>query len=69
MLLDKLANAKKQANEDLGGFDNRKTLKFTVQKGFNPDDLRKISTGIEFVSQEYENCRHWLRHQYCIDPV
>lgn len=54
VLLDKLANAKKQANEDLGGFDNRLILKFTVQKGFNPDDLRKISTGIEFVSQEYE---------------
>ena len=54
VLLDKLANAKKQADEDLGGFDNRKVLKFTVQKGFNPDDLRKISTDIEFVSQEYE---------------
>lgn len=53
-LLTKLVNAKEEASEDLGGFDERKLFRFTVQKGFNPDDLRKISTEIEFVSQEDE---------------
>lgn len=53
-LLTKLVNAKKEAAENVGGFDDRKLFSFTVQKGFNPDDLRKISTEIEFVSQENE---------------
>lgn len=53
-LLTKLANAKEEADEDVGGFDERKLFRFTVEKGFNPDDLRKISTEIEFVSQEDE---------------
>lgn len=53
-LLNKLDKARKEANEDVGGFDERKLFRFTVQKGFNPDDLRKISTEIEFVSQEDE---------------
>jgi hypothetical protein len=53
-LLTKLVNAKEEASEDVGGFDERKLFRFTVQKGFNPDDLRKISTEIEFVSQEEE---------------
>ena len=53
-LLQKLANAKEQSAGDVGGFDDRKLFRFTVQKGFNPEDLRKISTEIEFVSQEDE---------------
>ncbi|WP_419652295.1 S8 family peptidase [Thiolapillus sp.] len=53
-LLQKLTNAKEEAAGDLGGFDDRKLFRFSVQKGFNPDDLRKISTEIEFVSQEDE---------------
>ncbi len=53
-LLTKLGNAKEEADEDVGGFDERRLLRFTVRKGFNPDDLRKISTEIEFVSQEDE---------------
>ncbi|XUO87853.1 S8 family peptidase [Halomonas sp. KM072] len=53
-LLGKLANATREASEDIGGFDERKLFRFTVQKGFNPDDLRKISTEIEVVSQEDE---------------
>ena len=53
-LLNKLTNAKKEVNEDIGGIDDRKLFRFTVQKGFNPDDLRKISTDIEFISQEDE---------------
>lgn len=53
-LLTKLVNAKEEASEDVGGFDERKLFRFTVQKGFNPDDLRKISSEIEFVSQEDE---------------
>jgi hypothetical protein len=53
-LLQKLANAKQQADGDVGGFDGRKLFRFTVQKGFNPEDLRKISPEIEFVSQEDE---------------
>jgi hypothetical protein len=53
-LLARLAHAQKEAREDVGGFDERKLFRFTVQRGFNPDDLRKISTEIEFVSQEDE---------------
>jgi len=53
-LLQKLANAKEQSAVDVGGFDDRKLFRFTVHKGFNPEDLRKISTEIEFVSQEDE---------------
>ena len=53
-LLTKLTHAQEEANEDVGGFDERKLFRFTVQKGFTPDDLRKISTEIEFVSQEDE---------------
>lgn len=53
-LLEKLAKAKEQADGDVGGFDDRRLFRFSVQKGFNPEDLRKISTEIEFVSQEDE---------------
>jgi len=53
-LLQKLANAKEQAAGDVGGFDDRRLFRFSVQKGFNPEDLRKISPEIEFVSQEDE---------------
>ncbi len=41
-----------QTEQDLGGFDNRKLFRFQVEKGFNPDELKKISNEIEFVSQE-----------------
>lgn len=53
-LLKKLANAKEQSAGDVGGFDDRRLFRFSVHKGFNPEDLRKISTEIEFVSQEDE---------------
>lgn len=53
-LLQKLANAREAAKEYVGGFDERKLFRFTVQKGFNPEDLRKISPEIDFVSQEDE---------------
>jgi len=53
-LLKELTNAKEQCEGNEGGFDDRKLIKFTVEKGFNPDDLRKISKTIEFVSQEEE---------------
>lgn len=53
-LLQMLASAKEQAAGDVGGFDDRRLFRFSVQKGFNPEDLRKISTEIEFVSQEDE---------------
>jgi len=53
-LLQKLANAKEQSAGDVGGFDDRRLFRFTVHKGFNPEDLRKISDEIEFVSQEDE---------------
>ena len=53
-LLRDLADAKQQVETDLGGFDDRKLIKFSVDKGFNPDDLWKISRAIEFVSQEEE---------------
>lgn len=41
-----------QTEQDIGGFDDRKLFRFKVNKSFNPDDLRKISKEIEFVSQE-----------------
>jgi hypothetical protein len=41
-----------QTGQDIGGFDDRKLFRFQVEKGFNPDELRKISKEIEFVSQE-----------------
>lgn len=53
-LLQKLTNAKEQSAGDVGGFDDRKLFRFSVLKGFNPEDLRKISAEIEFVSQEDE---------------
>ena len=53
-LLQKLTDAKEQAATDVGGFDDRRLFRFSVQKGFNPEDLRKISSEIEFVSQEDE---------------
>lgn len=53
-LLQRLADAKEQAAGDVGGFDDRRLFQFSVHKGFNPEDLRKISPEIEFVSQEDE---------------
>jgi hypothetical protein len=41
-----------QTGQDIGGFDDRKLFRFQVEKGFNPDGLKKISKEIEFVSQE-----------------
>lgn len=41
-----------QTEQDIGGFDDRKLFRFQVNKGFNPDELKKISGEIEFVSQE-----------------
>jgi len=41
-----------QTTQDTGGFDNRKLFRFHVDKGFNPDELKKISEEIEFISQE-----------------
>lgn len=46
--------AKEKADELIAGFDERRLFKFHVEKGFNPDDLRKISSDIEFISQEDE---------------
>ena len=43
----------KQTELDIGGFDDRKLFRFQIEKGFfNPEDLKKISKEIEFVSQE-----------------
>lgn len=51
-LIAKVEEAARQAETDLGGFDDRRLFRFEVAKGFNPDDLRRISAEIEFVSQE-----------------
>lgn len=53
-LQTKLVNAIEAASKDVGGFDERNLFRFTVQKGFNPDDIGKISKEIELVSQEEE---------------
>ncbi len=52
MLLERLESAVKQTDEDIGGFDDRRLFRFTVNKGFDPDTLRNVSPEIEFVSQE-----------------
>jgi len=48
----RLQETVQQTDMDIGGFDDRRLFRFKVSKGFNPDDLRKISGEIEFVSQE-----------------
>ena len=53
-LLDHLTSAREQCTSDEGGFDDRKLIKFSVDKTFNPDDINKISPSIEFVSQEQD---------------
>ncbi len=53
-LKQRLENAKTEADRDEGGFDDRRLFRFTVEKGFDPDALQKISPTIEFVSQENE---------------
>ena len=49
-----LEAAKAEAQNALGGFDERRLFRFKVEPGFDPDDLRKISPEIEFISQEDE---------------
>lgn len=51
-LQERLEEAVMQTATDVGGFDNRLLFKFEVQKGFDPDELRKVSNEIEIVSQE-----------------
>jgi hypothetical protein len=51
-LKERLESAKKQTDEDIGGFDDRRLFRFTVNRGFDPETLRHVSPEIEFVSQE-----------------
>lgn len=51
-LRESLETAKVEVETDVGGFDERRLFQFTVEKGFDPDDLSKISADIEVVSQE-----------------
>lgn len=51
-LSESLERAKTSSEENIGGYDERKLLRFEVQKGFDPEQLSKISEDIEFVSQE-----------------
>ena len=51
-LKESLESAKKQTDDDIGGFDDRRLFRFTVNKGFDPDTLGNVSPEIEFVSQE-----------------
>jgi len=52
MLIERLERAIEQTDEDIGGFDDRRLFRFTVEKGFDPDTLSNVSPEIEFVSQE-----------------
>jgi hypothetical protein len=65
-LLERLSNARKQCEGSEGGFDDRKLIKFTVEKGFRPDDLRQISQTIEFVSQEEETVIIGFDEPFCV---
>jgi hypothetical protein len=56
-LQQQLETAIAQVAEDQGGFDDRRLFRFTVQKGFDPDDVAKIADAdvrndIEVISQE-----------------
>ncbi|MBF0602673.1 MAG: S8 family peptidase [Nitrospirae bacterium] len=53
-LQQKLEAARQQVATDVGGFDERRLFRFTVQKGTSLDyfNLRSLSLDIEFVSQE-----------------
>lgn len=53
-LQQQLETAREQADSNIGGFDERRLFRFSVLEGFDPEDIRKISTEIEFVSQEDE---------------
>lgn len=53
-LQGRLQDTVTQTDEDLGGFDNRRLFRFSVSKSFDPDNLQKISSEIEIVSQEGE---------------
>ncbi|HEC11832.1 MAG TPA: S8 family peptidase [Acidiferrobacteraceae bacterium] len=47
-----LQKAQEHADEDIGGFDERRLFRFEVQPGFNPDDIRRLAPGIDLISQE-----------------
>jgi hypothetical protein len=49
-----LRAAKERSAADIGGFDERRLFRFSVEKGFDPEDLLKVSPEIEFVSHEAE---------------
>jgi hypothetical protein len=51
-LRERLRETIVQTESDIGGFDNRRLFRFQVEKGFNPADLKKIYSDIEFISQE-----------------
>lgn len=51
-LRQRLEIAKVEVATDVGGFDDRRLFRFTVDKGFDPDSLLKISNEIELISQE-----------------
>lgn len=51
-LRQRLETAKVEAATDVGGFDDRRLFRFTVDKGFDPDSLLKISNEVELISQE-----------------
>ena len=51
-LRQRLETAKDEAATDVGGFDDRRLFRFTVDKGFDPDSLLKISNEVELISQE-----------------
>ena len=48
----RVEDALQQTDSDLGGFDDRRLFRFDVAKGFNPDEIGRLSADIELVSQE-----------------
>ncbi|MDU0457789.1 MAG: S8 family peptidase [Geobacteraceae bacterium] len=50
-LLGRFQNVRQTAIATIGGFDERKLIKFEIAKEIRPDDLQNIP-GVEFVSQE-----------------
>lgn len=52
---ERLEAAKAAAATDIGGSDDHLLFRFTVEKGFDPRDLLKVSNDIQVVSQEEDS--------------
>ena len=52
ILGERLQAARQNAETDVGGYDERLLIKFTLNQRIRPEDIAKASAGVEIVSQE-----------------